>query len=266
MTRLPGPRPVGGVLPRRRTRVGRLGGAARDLAVLRGRLRDRGLPDPAARPARARRRRRRLARHAAAPDPARRRRRRRRCSPPRRRRSPACSGSSAWSSRTSCGMAGGTASHGFVVPVSALGGAALLVAGDTLARTVKRAARAAGRAVHGRDRRAAVPVAAAEGGLMARPVLDESAPPLEVERPRGGDLRHPDPARRRPAHRPRRAGRRRRAERRRQVDARAQRRRAAEARRAARCAGWARTCAGCAAGARAASARSCRSARASRPA
>jgi iron complex transport system permease protein len=34
-------------------------------------------------------------------------------------------------------MAGGTASHGFVVPVSALGGAALLVAGDTLARTVK---------------------------------------------------------------------------------------------------------------------------------
>ena len=34
-------------------------------------------------------------------------------------------------------MAGGTASHGFVVPVSAVGGAALLVAGDTLARTVK---------------------------------------------------------------------------------------------------------------------------------
>jgi iron complex transport system permease protein len=34
-------------------------------------------------------------------------------------------------------MAGGTASHGFVVPVSALGGAALLVAGDTLARTAK---------------------------------------------------------------------------------------------------------------------------------
>jgi iron complex transport system permease protein len=34
-------------------------------------------------------------------------------------------------------MAGGTASHGFVVPASALGGAALLVAGDTLARTVK---------------------------------------------------------------------------------------------------------------------------------
>jgi iron complex transport system permease protein len=34
-------------------------------------------------------------------------------------------------------MAGGTASHGYVVPVSALGGAALLVAGDTLARTVK---------------------------------------------------------------------------------------------------------------------------------
>jgi iron complex transport system permease protein len=34
-------------------------------------------------------------------------------------------------------MAGGTAAHGFVVPVSALGGAALLVAGDTLARTVK---------------------------------------------------------------------------------------------------------------------------------
>jgi iron complex transport system permease protein len=34
-------------------------------------------------------------------------------------------------------MAGGTASHGFVVPVSALGGAAMLVAGDTLARTAK---------------------------------------------------------------------------------------------------------------------------------
>jgi iron complex transport system permease protein len=34
-------------------------------------------------------------------------------------------------------MAGGTAGHGFVVPVSALGGAALLVAGDTLARTAK---------------------------------------------------------------------------------------------------------------------------------
>jgi iron complex transport system permease protein len=34
-------------------------------------------------------------------------------------------------------MASGTASHGFVVPVSALGGAALLVVGDTLARTVK---------------------------------------------------------------------------------------------------------------------------------
>jgi iron complex transport system permease protein len=34
-------------------------------------------------------------------------------------------------------MAGGTAAHGFVVPASALGGAALLVAGDTLARTVK---------------------------------------------------------------------------------------------------------------------------------
>jgi iron complex transport system permease protein len=34
-------------------------------------------------------------------------------------------------------MAGGTAAHGYVVPVSALGGAALLVAGDTLARTVK---------------------------------------------------------------------------------------------------------------------------------
>jgi iron complex transport system permease protein len=34
-------------------------------------------------------------------------------------------------------MSGGTASHGYVVPVSALGGAALLVAGDTLARTVK---------------------------------------------------------------------------------------------------------------------------------
>jgi iron complex transport system permease protein len=34
-------------------------------------------------------------------------------------------------------MAAGTASHGFVVPVSAVGGAALLLAGDTLARTVK---------------------------------------------------------------------------------------------------------------------------------
>jgi iron complex transport system permease protein len=34
-------------------------------------------------------------------------------------------------------MAAGTASHGFVVPASALGGAALLVAGDTLARTIK---------------------------------------------------------------------------------------------------------------------------------
>jgi iron complex transport system permease protein len=34
-------------------------------------------------------------------------------------------------------MAGGTANHGFVVPTSALGGAALLLAGDTLARTIK---------------------------------------------------------------------------------------------------------------------------------
>jgi iron complex transport system permease protein len=34
-------------------------------------------------------------------------------------------------------LAGGTASHGYVVPVSALGGATLLVIGDTLARTVR---------------------------------------------------------------------------------------------------------------------------------
>jgi len=34
-------------------------------------------------------------------------------------------------------LAGGTASHAFVVPASAVGGAALLVAGDTLARTVR---------------------------------------------------------------------------------------------------------------------------------
>jgi iron complex transport system permease protein len=34
-------------------------------------------------------------------------------------------------------MAGGTSSHVFVVPVSALGGAALLAAGDTLARVVR---------------------------------------------------------------------------------------------------------------------------------
>ena len=34
-------------------------------------------------------------------------------------------------------MAAGTASHGFVVPASALAGASLLVAGDTLARTIK---------------------------------------------------------------------------------------------------------------------------------
>jgi iron complex transport system permease protein len=33
-------------------------------------------------------------------------------------------------------MAGGTASHGFVVPASALAGAALLLAGDTVARVV----------------------------------------------------------------------------------------------------------------------------------
>jgi iron complex transport system permease protein len=33
-------------------------------------------------------------------------------------------------------LAGGTSSHGFVVPVSALAGAALLLAGDTLARVV----------------------------------------------------------------------------------------------------------------------------------
>jgi iron complex transport system permease protein len=34
-------------------------------------------------------------------------------------------------------LAAGTSSHGYVVPVSAVGGAALLVAGDTLARTVR---------------------------------------------------------------------------------------------------------------------------------
>ncbi len=34
-------------------------------------------------------------------------------------------------------LASGSSSHGFVLPVSALGGAALLLAGDTLARTVK---------------------------------------------------------------------------------------------------------------------------------
>jgi iron complex transport system permease protein len=34
-------------------------------------------------------------------------------------------------------MAGGTSAHGFVVPASALSGAALLLAGDTLARTVR---------------------------------------------------------------------------------------------------------------------------------
>jgi iron complex transport system permease protein len=34
-------------------------------------------------------------------------------------------------------LAGGTSSHGYVVPVSALGGATLLVVGDTLARTVR---------------------------------------------------------------------------------------------------------------------------------
>jgi iron complex transport system permease protein len=34
-------------------------------------------------------------------------------------------------------LAGGTASHGYVLPVSALGGAALLVIGDTLARVVR---------------------------------------------------------------------------------------------------------------------------------
>ena len=33
-------------------------------------------------------------------------------------------------------LAGGTASHSFVSPPRALGGAALLLAGDTLARTV----------------------------------------------------------------------------------------------------------------------------------
>ena len=34
-------------------------------------------------------------------------------------------------------MAGGTSSNTFVVPASALGGAALLAAGDTLARTIR---------------------------------------------------------------------------------------------------------------------------------
>ena len=34
-------------------------------------------------------------------------------------------------------MAGGTSSHTFVVPASAIGGAALLAAGDTLARTLR---------------------------------------------------------------------------------------------------------------------------------
>ena len=34
-------------------------------------------------------------------------------------------------------LAGGTSSHGFVMPVSAVAGAALLVAGDTLARIVR---------------------------------------------------------------------------------------------------------------------------------
>ena len=51
-------------------------------------------------------------------------------------RSPACSGSSASSSRTSCGSRAGPRSHRFVIPASALAGAALLLAADTLARVV----------------------------------------------------------------------------------------------------------------------------------
>ena len=57
------------------------------------------------------------------------------CWRPRPPRSPACSPSSASSSPTSFGSPPGPP-RAFVVPVSGICGAALLLAGDTLARTV----------------------------------------------------------------------------------------------------------------------------------
>ena len=61
---------------------------------------------------------------------------RRRCWRRPRPRSPGCSLPRAGRSRTSCGWPAGRAAHRFVVPASALAGAALLLAGDTLARVV----------------------------------------------------------------------------------------------------------------------------------
>ena len=63
---------LGDLLPRRRALLERLGKPPHDLALLRRRRADRPLPDPAARPARARGRRRRLARLAPAVHPPRR--------------------------------------------------------------------------------------------------------------------------------------------------------------------------------------------------
>ncbi len=114
-------------------------------------------------------------------------------------------------------MAGGTSSHTFVVPASALGGAALLAAGDTLARTLR------------------APIEMPVGpfmvvlgvplflwllrrvGLMdVAPSPD--APLLEARDVRGRDRRHADPPRRRPRLERGRADRDRRPQRRRQVD------------------------------------------------
>ena len=64
-------------------------------------------------------------------------------------------------------LAGGTASHGYVVPVSALGGATLLVTRRHARAHHPRADRDARRTADGRDRRAPVPLAAAQGGVMA---------------------------------------------------------------------------------------------------
>ena len=58
-------------------------------------------------------------------------------------------------------LAGGTSNHGFVVPASALAGAALLLAGDTLARIVLAPIELPVGPLMVRARRAAVPLAPA---------------------------------------------------------------------------------------------------------
>ena len=62
-------------------------------------------------------------------------------------------------------MAGGTSSHTYVVPASAIGGAALLAGGRHPGPHPARPDRDAGRPLHGHPRRPPVPLAAAQGGL-----------------------------------------------------------------------------------------------------